>query len=182
MTDPADTPEWLRYFIKRPIQGLFAVTASILLFVALIMFVNDVREIQESHISIEDGGAIIRCISNALLMIGPTAIIFFFVGLFYARDHGGGGPYLAGSLIIVGLVLLMIAAGESDPGVKTIFSNAGFMAFSAGFGFFAGVQFEKVRRPDYESDDALPPDSGDQIGVRRNVQRGMRRKASAGKH
>ena len=146
MPDAANTPEWLRYFIKRPFQAVLVVTATVLFFVALKMFLNDVEQIEKSHISIQDGQAVIKYVTDSLLVIIPTAIIFFFVGVLYTVEHGVFGTYMAWVVIAVGLILLMVAAVESDVGVKLIFSNAGWVAFSAGFGFFAGVHIEKLRR------------------------------------
>ena len=164
MVYSAYTPEWLRYFIKRPMQGLLLATATFLFFVALIMFLDDVREIKESHISIEDGASIIKYTTNSLLVIVLTAVIFFFVGVLYTVEHGVFGPYIAWVVIAVGLILLMIASIEKDVEAKLIFSNAGWVAFSAGFGFFAGVNIEKLRNSPKQDDDNDEDESGRDAG------------------
>jgi hypothetical protein len=176
MTDRAETPEWLRYFTKRPMQALLLVIATFLLFVAIFTFLKDVREIQESHISIEDGKNIIKYTSDSLLVIVPTAIIFFFVGVLHSIEHGLFGPYIAWVVIAVGLILLMIAAVEQDPGIRLIFSNAGWVAFSAGFGFFAGVTVERIHNKEDETtaEDADPPSTRTdaRIDAKRRVRKG----------
>jgi hypothetical protein len=177
MTEQAETPEWLRYFIKRPMQGLLLVTATVLFFVALVMFLDDVREIQKSHVSIEDSTNIIKYITDSVMVIVPTAIIFFFVGVLYTLEHGVFGPYIAWVTVAVGLILLMIAVVEKDPGVRLVFSNAGWVAFSAGFGFFAGVHVEKIRRSEPDGDDDTLADAGAPEKSPRRRRNGRRAKA-----
>ncbi len=159
MADNSNGPEWLDYFMKRPFQAIALIVATGMFFITLRHFLDDVGLIQTRHISIQDVPDIMKYITDSLLMAIATVIIFFVVGVFYTAERGVFGPYMAWITIGVGLVLLIIAAIEPEPSVKLIFSNAGWIAFSAGFGFFAGVNVEKMRRPKTDPNGAPPRDA-----------------------
>ena len=145
-TDRAETEEWLRYLRGRPVQALLG---RVLGFVSVVVFLYDLKEITESHISVMDP-IVLKYTSNCILPSLVTWVVFTDLGARYAAERGASGQYIAKLLIQSGLILIaaaLIALLLKNSGAALAVSYIGCITCSAGAGFLGGMRLEKWRAP-----------------------------------